>query len=62
MTPAVFLFSVIASIGPLNVSAAEAGPISVMISVRLSVVDFGSPKMPISETIEIKAGKSASSP
>ena len=33
-----------------------------MISVRLSVVDFGSPKIPISETIAISAGNSDSRP
>ena len=56
------LLSVIDLIGPSNVSAADAGPISVMISVRLSVVDLGSPKMPISETIAISAGNSDSRP
>lgn len=60
--PAVPLSSVIDLIGPSKVSAADAGPISVMISVRLWVVDLGSPKMPISEIIAISAGKSDSRP
>jgi len=50
------------SIGPEKVSAADSGPIEVMISVRLSVVPLGSPTRPISETIAISAGNSASRP
>jgi hypothetical protein len=50
------------SIGPEKVSAADCGPISVTISVRLWVVLCGSPTKPITETTAIRAGKSESSP
>jgi hypothetical protein len=56
-TPALPRLLVISSIGPLNVSTAEAGPIELTMSVRALVTVFGSPTRPTIETSAISAGK-----
>ena len=59
-TPAVPLLDVTDSIGPLNVSTAEAGPSAPITSVRNFVTVAGSATSPVSETITSSAGNSES--
>ena len=57
MIPAPPRLSVIDSIGPWNVLAADAGPSAETVSVSTFVIRSGSPKSPSSETITSSAGK-----
>ncbi len=60
MIPAVPELAVTDSIGPLNVSTAESGPIAAMVSVRNVVTVCGLATRPARETSTISAGKSES--
>ena len=51
------LLLVRSSIGSLNVSTAEAGPIEVTMSVSCLVIVCGSPTRPTIDTSAIRAGK-----
>ena len=57
MMPAVPLLFVRPSIGPLNVSTAEAGPIELTTSVSTLMMVCGSPTRPTIEIIASRAGK-----
>ena len=58
--PAVPLLFVRSLIGSLSVSAAEAGPTAVTMSVSSFVTDFGSPTRPTIDTSAIRAGNTDS--
>ena len=60
--PAVPLLFVMPSIGPLNVSTADAGPTLLTTSVSALVTVAGSPTRPTIETSAISAGKIDSTP
>jgi hypothetical protein len=55
--PAVPLLLVRPSIGPCSVSAADAGPIELTMSVSTLVIVCGSPTRPTIDTIASSAGK-----
>ena len=57
MRPAVPLLFVRPSIGPLNVSTAEAGPIELTTSVSTLMMVCGSATRPTIEIIASRAGK-----
>ena len=62
MIPALPLLLVMLSIGPLNVSTADAGPAELTTSVRAFVIRAGSKTSPTIETSAISAGKIESTP
>ena len=56
-SPAVAWLAVMFSIGPLNVSTADAGPMALIVSVSTRVIVAGSTSRPTIESSAISAGK-----